>query len=82
MCGVITGPVEASLVCSGGGEISAEAETRSQTRRRRAAVTRRLVTFAVSGPVPIASDSRERSWELLEKAFDNAMYCFEWGLFL
>ena len=59
-------------------DIPTEAETRSQLRRRRAVVTRRLVTWAGIARVPFASSSHERSPELLEAAFVNGRYQFRW----
>ena len=57
---------EAAMVPSDCGNIPAEAETRSQVRRRRAVVTRRLVLLAGIALVLFASSSHERSRELLE----------------
>ena len=67
------------MVSSDCDDIPTEAETRSQFRRRRAVVTRRLVPLAGIAPVLFASSSHERSRELLEEAFDNGMYHIRWG---
>ena len=61
-----TGVSEAAIISFGCDDIRTEAETRSQFRRRRAVVTRRLFPLAGSAPVPLDSSSRERSRELLE----------------
>ena len=73
------GITEAAMISPDFDDIPTEAETRSQDRRRRAVVTRRLVPLAGIAPVPFASSSHERSRELLEEAFDNGMYHFIWG---
>ena len=62
------------MISSDCGDIPTEAETRSQCRRGRAVVARRLVPLAVSSSVPFAGSSFERSRELLEEAFDVGMY--------
>ena len=67
---------EVAMISSGCEVIPTEVETRSQVRRQRAVVTRRLVTLAGFVPVPFASSSLERSRELLEEAFDNGMNHF------
>ena len=71
--GILTVLAEAAVVCSGGGDISTEAETRSQSRRRRAIVTRRLMPPCDSAPFSVASGSHERSREILEDAFVNGI---------
>ena len=70
---------EAGMISSGCDDIPTEAETRSQVRRQRAVVTRRLVPLAGIAPVPFASSSHERSRELSEEAFDNGMYHISCG---
>ena len=62
------------MISSDCDDIPTEAETRSQCRRRRAVVTRRLVPLAGGDSVPFAGSSHERSRELLEEAFDVGMY--------
>ena len=76
------GVSEAAMIFSGCDDIPTAAETRSQVRRRRAVVTRRLVPLAGIAPVPFASSSHERSRELLEDAFDNCMYHIRCGYFV
>ena len=73
------GVSKAAMISSGCDDNPTEAETRSQVRRRRAVVTRRLVPLAGIAPVPFASSSHERSRELLEEAFDNGMYHIRCG---
>ena len=68
------GVSEGVMISSDCDDIPTEAETRSQSRRRRAVVTRRLVPLAGAASVPFASSSHERSRELLEEAFDVGMY--------
>ena len=80
--GILTVPAEAAVVCSGSGDISTEAETRSQIRRRRAIVTRRLMPLCHSALFSVASGSHERSREVLEEAFVNGVYCVKWRSFL
>ena len=63
----LIGVTEAAMISSGCDNIPTEAETRSQFRRRRAVVTRRLIPFASSAPVPFASSIDERSRQLLEE---------------
>ena len=70
------GVSEAPMISSGCDDIPIEAETRSQFRRRRAVVTRRLVPFAGSAPVPLASINHGRRRKLLEEAFNNGMNRF------
>ena len=70
---------EAAMISSGFDDIPTEAETRIQVRRRRAGVTRRLVTLAGIAPVPFASSSHEHSRELLQEASDNGMYHIRYG---
>ena len=74
---------EGAMVSSDCDDVPTEAETRSQCRRRRAVVTRRLVPLAGGSPVPFAGSSHERSRELLEEAFDVGMYhircTYSWG---
>ena len=70
------------MVSSGCDDIPTEAATRSQVRRRRAVVTRCLVTLAGIAPLPFAKSSHERSRELLEEAFDNGMYHLRCGYFV
>ena len=65
---------EGAMISSDCDDIPTEAETRSQCRRRRAVVTRRLFPLAGAASVPFASSSHERSRELLEEAFDIGMY--------
>ena len=55
-------------------DIPTEAETRSQRKRGRAVVTRRLEPLAGGSSVPFAGSIHERSRELLEEAFDVGMY--------
>ena len=62
------------MVSSDCDDVPTEAETRSQCRRRRAVVTRRLVPLAGVSSVPFGGSSHERSRELLEEAFDVGMY--------
>ena len=62
------------MISSDCDDIPTEAETRSQCRRRRAVVTRRLVPLAGGASVPFAGSSHERSRELLEEASDVGMY--------
>ena len=73
---------EAAMSLSDCDDIPTEAETRSQVRRRRAVVTRRLVPLACFAPVLFASSSQERSRELSEEAFDNGMYIIRCGYFV
>ena len=70
---------EAAMISPDCDDIPIEAETRSQVRRRRAVVTRRLVPLAGIAPVLFASSSHERSRELLEEAFDKGKSHFRWG---
>ena len=63
----------------GAGEVSTGVESESVVRRRRIAVTRRLVPLA-GGPqhcLPAADSSESRSGQLLEKAFDEGIPCFK-----
>ena len=62
------------MISSDCDDIPTEVETRSQCRRSRAVVTRRLVLLAGGASVPFAGSSLERSRELLEEAFDVGMY--------
>ena len=63
-----------SFVCD---DIPTEVETQSQSsRRRRAVVTRRLISLTGSAPMLLASASLKRSQQLLEEAFDSALYHF------
>ena len=62
------------MISSDCDDVPTEAETRSQCRRRRAVVTRRLVPLAGVSSVPLGGSSHERSRELLEEAFDVGMY--------
>ena len=73
------GVSETAMIFSGCDDIPSEAETRSQVRRRRAVLTRRLVHLAGIAPVPFASSSHERSRELLEEAFNKGRCHFRWG---
>ena len=73
---------EAAMISSGFDDIPTAAETRSQVRRRRDVVTRRLVPLAGVAPVPFASSSHERSREPLEEAFDNGMHHISCGYFV
>ena len=57
MLGNLIGASEAALIFSRGDDISVGPENRSQTRRRRAVVTRRLVPLAGSVSVTVASGS-------------------------
>ena len=62
---------------SGTEEVSTGVETDGQLRGRHIVVTRSLVPLA-GGPqhdVPEAVHSRKRSWELLERAFDDGNSC-------
>ena len=68
------GVSEGAMISSGCDDVPTEAETRSQCRRRRAVVTRRLVPLAGGSSVPLGGSSHERSRELLEEAFDVGMY--------
>ena len=70
---------EAAMISSGCDDIRTEAETRIQFRRWRAVVTRPLVPLARSAPKLFASNSYQRSRELLGEAFDNGMYQISWG---
>ena len=65
---------EGAMISSDCDDVPTEAETRSQCRRRRAVVTRRLVLLAVGSSVPLGGSSHERSRELLEESFDVGMY--------
>ena len=76
------GVIEAAMISSGCDEIPTEAETRSQVRRRRAVVTRRLVPLTGIARVPFASSSQQRYRELLEEAFINCMYHIGCGYFV
>ena len=76
------GVSEAAMTSSGCDDIPTEAETRSQFRRRRAVVIRRLVPLAGIAPVPNAKSSHERTRELLEDAFDKGMYHIRCGYFV
>ena len=61
----------------GAGEVSTGVESESVVRRRRAVVTRRLVPLA-GGPqhcLHSADASKNRSHQLLEKAFDEGIPC-------
>ena len=61
------------------GEVSTGVQGESVVRRRRAVVTRRLVPLA-GGPqhcLPVADSSKNRSRQLLEKAFDEVITCFK-----
>ena len=49
----LTGPVEFAVVCCGGCDISTEAETRSQTRRRHAIMNWCLLSLADSAHSPL-----------------------------
>ena len=63
----------------GTGEVSTGVESESVVRKRPAVVTRRLVPHA-GGPqhcLPAADSSENRSCQLLEKAFDEAITCFK-----
>ena len=62
------------MISSDYDDIPTEADTRSQCRRGRAVVTRRLVPLAGGASVPFAGSSYEHSRELLEEAFDVGMY--------
>ena len=62
------------MISSDCDDIPTEAETRSQCRRRRAVVTRRLVPLAGGASMPFGGSSHERSRELLEEAFDVGLY--------
>ena len=62
------------MVSSDCDEVPTEAETRSQCRRRRAVVTRRLVPLAGGASVLFTGSSHNRSRELLDEAFDVGMY--------
>ena len=62
------------MISSDCDDIPTEAETRSQCRRGRAVVTRRLVPLAGGASVPFAGSSHERSRELLDEAFHVGMY--------
>ena len=68
------GVSEGAMISSDCDDIPTEAETRSQCRRGRAVVTRRLVPLAGGSSVPLGGSSHERSRELLEEAFDIGMY--------
>ena len=68
------GVSEGAMISSVCDDVPTKAETRSQCRRRRAVVTRRLVPLAGGASVPFAGRSHERSRELLEEAFDVGMY--------
>ena len=76
------GVSEAAMISSACDYIPTEAETRSQFRRRRAVVTRRLVPLAGTAPAPFSSSIHERSQELLEEAFHNGMYHRKCGYFV
>ena len=76
------GVSQATMISSGCVDIPTEAETRSQTRRRHAVVTRRLVPLAGIAPVHLASSSHERSRELLEEVFDTGINHVRCGYFL
>ena len=61
------------------GEASTGVEGENVVRRRRAVVTRRLVTLT-GGPQHChlaANSSQTRSRQLLEKAFDEGILCFK-----
>ena len=66
---------------NGAGEVSTGVERESVVRRRRAVVTRRLVPLAGGGGghhcLPAADSSKSRNRQLLEKAFDEGIPCFE-----
>ena len=72
------GVSEGAMMSSDCDDVPTEVETRSQCRRRRAVVTRRLVPLAGGASVPFAGSSHERSRELLEEAFDVGMYHIRW----
>ena len=69
----------AAIIFSAVDDIPTEVETRSSSRRRRAAVTPRLVLLAGCAPKPIASVRRERNRELSEEAFDIGLNHFNNG---
>ena len=61
----------------GAREVSTGVESESVVRRRRAVVTVRLIPLA-AGPhfcLPAADSSQTRSRQLLEKAFDQGIFC-------
>ena len=61
----------------GAGEVSTGEESESVVRRRRAVVTKKLVLLA-GGPqhcLLAADSSQTRSRQLLEKAFDEGIFC-------
>ena len=62
------------MISSDCDDIPTEAEKRSQCRRGRAVVTRRLVPLAGGASLPFSGSIHERSRELLEEAFDVGMY--------
>ena len=63
----------------GTGEVSTGVESESVVRRRRAVVTRRLVPLAgvPQHCLPAADSSKNRSCQLLKKAFDEGIPCFK-----
>ena len=73
------GVSEAAMTSSVCDDISIEAEIRSQVRRRRAVVTRRLIPLAGIAAVLFDESSHERSRELLEEAFGNGIYHIRCG---
>ena len=73
------GVSEAAKISSGCDDLPVEAETRSDVRRRRAVVTRRLALLAGIAQVPFANSSHKWSRELLEEAFDNGIYHIRCG---
>ena len=63
----------------GAGEVSNGVESESVVRRRRAVVTRKLIPLVGGSQhcFPSADSSQTRSRQLLEKAFDEGIFCFK-----
>ena len=63
----------------GAGEVSTGVESESVVRGRRAVITRRLVPLAGGHQhcLPAADSSKNRSHQLLEKAFEEGTTCFK-----
>ena len=74
---VISGDADTIPAMSGNEEVSTGVETDGQLRGRHIVVTRSLVPLAGRSQhdVPEAVHSRERSRELLERAFDDGNFC-------
>ena len=65
----LAGPVEAVPVFSKAGNLSTEAETMSERRRKRVFITRLFLPLSGCQPGPVECGSRNLSPEMLELAF-------------